>query len=188
MTDKKLHDNQTAHTSSNSACRVCIAKIAQTHGVKGLVKLFLYAENPDLVNAPTLYTSKKNADTLKLTLKNPAGKYWLASIDGITNKEDAEAFRGTELWLPREDLPEIEDEDEFYHQDLLGLDVFNASDELIGTVKSLDNFGAGDLLEISYKHGADFYLPFTKEAVPTINIAENRIKIVIPDGLLDEKA
>lgn len=187
MTDKKLHDPQTAQTSSNNVCRVCIAKIAQTHGVKGLVKLFLYAENPDLVNAPALYTTKKGSETLTLSLKNPAGKYWLASVDGITNKEDAEELRGTELWLPREELPEIEDEDEFYHQDLLGLEVFNADNELIGTVKSLDNFGAGDLLEISYNDGKDFYLPFTKEAVPTINIIANRIEVVIPDGLLDEK-
>lgn len=186
MTDKKLHKTETA-LSSNNVLRICIAKIAQTHGVKGLVKLFLYAEDPDLINSPSLYTSKTGEQSLQLTLKSQSGKYFLASIDGITNKEDAEQYRGTELWLNRDKLPDIEDSDEYYYYDLLGLEVYNEDDELLGKIKSIDNFGAGDLLEIAYKHGKDFYLPFTKDTVPDIDITASKVKILIPDGLLEEK-
>lgn len=176
------------NTELRKVKRVCVAKIAQTHGVRGLVKLFLYAENTDLIGSSPLYTDKTGTDTLKLTLKNSMGKYWLAEIEGATDKETAETYRGTELWIDREHLPDLDDaEDEFYYEDLKGLNVQNESGKTIGTIMSVDNFGAGDLLDIKPAQGASFYLPFTKENVPEINLDTGFITVLLPEELLNEE-
>ena len=107
-----------------------------------------------------------------------------ARLSGIVNKEQADDLKGTKLYVPRDRLPSLQ-EDEFYYSDLVGMIVYDTGGNELGTVQAVLNHGAGDLLEI---HGVNLktsiLIPFTKEAVPTVDIADRRIVTDPPDGLL----
>ena len=94
----------------------------------------------------------------------------------------AEALRGLKLYIPRDSLPEPE-EDEFYLADLIGLFVETAEGEALGTVKAVQDFGAGDLLEIQPRAGATWWLPFTREAVPEVRLAQGKLIAAPPASL-----
>lgn len=163
--------------------RVCLAKIATAHGVRGLVKLAVYAEDPaNLEVHGPLFTSETGTKTLKISLHKPMNKHWLAEIEGIADRTAAEKLRGTELWLPRDKLPEPE-EGEHYYADLVGKTVIDSEEKNIGKVAAVHNFGAGDLLDIQPQVGQSFYLPFTKEYI--LEITGNVIRADIPEGLTE---
>lgn len=161
--------------------RVCVAQIATAHGVKGLVKLRVFAENTDLLNGP-LFTSETGGRALSVTLKNATAKFWLAEIGGVSDRDEALALRGTKLYIDRSALPET-DEGEFYVSDLVGRSVQSTDGEKIGTILDVANFGAGDMLEIQPLSGPSFYLPFTDENVP--EIGKESITVNIPEGLME---
>ena len=158
--------------------RICLGKITAAHGLKGLVKIRPFGEDTALLN-DTLYTSDTGPDALSITLKNPMGKFWLAAIEGVDDKTKADELRGTELWLDRDKLPEPED-GEFYIEDLTGLKAEDKNGKAVGIVISVQNFGAGDLLEIQPPSGESFYIPFTKETVP--DVKEGLIAVFIPEN------
>lgn len=155
--------------------RVCIGKISSTHGVKGLVKILPYCEDLSLLQGK-LFIDEHSHKTLNITIKNPSGKYILAEIEGITNKEDAQDTKCS-LFVPREALPEINDEDEFYIEDLKNLTALDKSGKAIGKTVAVQNFGAGDLLEIKPSSGQSFFIPFQDEYVPEVNIIEQTITL-----------
>ncbi len=167
--------------------RVCLGKINGAHGVKGLVKVFCFGEDPKaLEQYGPLYTSDTGSDQISIKLKNIVGKNWLAEIDGIDDKTKADALNGTELWLERNKLPEPED-GEFYIEDLAGLKAEDKEGNKIGTVTSVQNFGAGDLLEIKPQEGGEsFFLIFTKENVTDVNIEAGTITVNLPPEIKEE--
>jgi 16S rRNA processing protein RimM len=164
--------------------RVCLGKIVDAHGIKGLVKILPFDENPEFIETlGPVYKGETGLDTLKITMKNSAGnKYWLASVEGVTERDGALALRGTELFVDRGRLPEIENDGTYYHADLEGLKVVDTDGNEIGVVSAVKNFGASDLLEIQPAGRDSFYLPFTKENI--LDIREDAICVQIPDGLL----
>jgi 16S rRNA processing protein RimM len=98
----------------------------------------------------------------------------------VETRDQAEALRGLKLYIPRDRLPEPE-EDEFYVTDLIGLAVQSPDGEALGTIRSVQDFGAGDLLEVQPPEGgATWYLPFTREAVPEVRIADGVVVAVKP--------
>ena len=140
--------------------RICLGVIASAHGVKGLVKILPYGEDPTLI---------EEVEDFNITLKNPHGKYYLAEIEGVHSREDVEAIKGTELFINRGKLPEPED-GEYYIEDLVGLKAVNAnSGKDAGLIIAVHNFGAGDLLEIKPKSGETYLLPFNDDHVPEIS-------------------
>ena len=159
--------------------RLCIAKIASAHGVKGLVKLHVFAEDVGLLNG-ILFTSESGDETLPLTLKNATAKHWLAEVENVTDRNGAEALRGTEIYIDQAALPEPE-EGAFYFSDLIGLNAIDKNGTEIGKVIAAQNFGAGDLLEIQPVGADSFYLPFNDDTVA--EILTNKIIIVIPEGI-----
>ena len=161
--------------------RICIAKIATAHGIKGLVKLHVYADDPTLANG-ILFTSESGDKTLSLKLKNQTAKHWLAEVEGITDRNESEKLRGIELYIDHSELPEP-DPDEFYIANLIGLPCIDKENKNIGKVIAVENFGASDLLEIQPDGQESFYLPFTDETV--LDITETTVTIEIPEGLLD---
>jgi 16S rRNA processing protein RimM len=164
--------------------RIRIGKIANAHGVKGLVKIIPFAADPRWIETlGPVFKSETGADTLSITMKNSAGgKFWLASVEGVTERNGAEALRGTELFIERYKLPATENENTYYHADLIGLKAIDETGNEIGEIINVANFGAGDLLEIRPGAGQSFYLPFISKNVTKIN--EGRISVSVPEGLL----
>lgn len=158
--------------------RVLIGEIATVHGVRGLVKLHVYADNLDLFDAP-LFTGETGDATLCLTLKNAMKDHWLAEIENVADRTAAEKFRGTKLYVERDALP-APGKGEYYHVDLIGMTCIDETGAPVGEIIGIDNFGAGDLLDIKPPQGPSFYLPFTDETV--LNIGE-RVTVSIPEGL-----
>lgn len=161
--------------------RVCLGKIADAHGIKGLVKIYPYCENKKLLEG-SLFTSKEDNHQLLISLKSAMGKYILAQIEDITDRDKALNLKNTELWLPREALPDLE-EDEYYYEDLKGLDIVDSNKTKIGILLKVENFGAGDLFEIAPISGKSFYLPYTENTVLDINLKQKHITVF--DGYKD---
>lgn len=160
--------------------RIAVAKVASAHGIKGLVKLHVFAENIDLLRG-TLFTSESGDKTLSLTLKNPTAKHWLAEVENITDRTQAEKLRGTVFYIDKDALPEPE-EGEFYISDLIGLICIDENKKEVGEVIAVENFGASDLLEIKPSGSESFYLPFTDDTV--LEVLDDKIIVSVQEGLL----
>jgi len=137
---------------------VTLAVIIGAHGVTGEIRLKVFAE--DLKP----YKSFNNG-TLTLKSVRPGSNGAIARIAEINDRNAAEALRGTELTVPRSALPPLED-GEYYHADLLDLPAVSATGEALGHVVAIDDFGAGDVIEIERPDGKRFMVPMRPEAVP----------------------
>lgn len=158
--------------SPSSDKRVCLGVIAQAHGVKGLVKILPYGEDPYLIEL---------VEEFDITLKNPHGKYFLAEIEGVSSREAVDAIKGTELFIDRDQLPET-DEGEYYIEDLIGMKALNTGGKDAGVIIAVHNFGAGDLLEIKPNSGETYLVPFNDEHVP--EVTDDTVTVIpMTDGI-----
>jgi len=169
--------------------RVAIARIGAAHGVRGEVRLKSFTADPLAVRD---YGPLEAADGRSFVVESvrPASgssgpEMVVARLKGVTTRNEAELLNGLELTVPRDRLPEPE-EDEFYHADLVGLAAVTVTGELLGTVIGVPNYGAGDMLEIAPRRGATFLVPFLRAVVPEIDLAGKRVVIDPPPGLLDD--
>ena len=161
---------------------VCVAKVVAAHGVRGALKLRCFTERPEDVTAyGPLHDQRERPVDLKVIGQTRGGV--LATIRGIEDRAAAEALRGAELFVPREALPEP-GPDEFYHSDLEGLRVERADGTRLGTVRSLENFGAGDLIEVADDAGRVLTLPFDRQTVPVIDLEGRRLVVDPPPELI----
>ena len=142
---------------------VTLAAIAGAHGVRGEVRLKLFGEGAESLRAFSVF----NAGDRTLTLKSvrPANQGAVATFAEITDRSGAEALRGTILTVPRSALPPL-GEGEYYHHDLIGLACVSTDGAAIGQVVAVENFGAGDILEIEKPGGKRFMVPMNARAVP----------------------
>lgn len=140
---------------------VTLAAIIGAHGVAGEVRLKVFAD--DLSPHRSF-----NSGTLTLTSLRHGGNGAIARFAEVKDRTAAEAMRGTELTIPRSALPPLE-EGEYYHADLLGLPVVTPSGESLGVVVAIDNFGAGDVIEVERPTGKRFMVPMIAAAVPELN-------------------
>lgn len=151
---------------------VLVGQVGGAFGVRGEVKITAFTGDAMALLAYSPLLRADGSVGLTLTGARPDKKGVVAKVKEITTKEQADALRGLKLHVPRERLPEP-DEDEFYLTDLVNLEVRLASGEVLGKVKSVPNFGAGDILEIAPAGGGQtWYLPFSKAAVPELHIAD----------------
>jgi 16S rRNA processing protein RimM len=160
---------------------ILVGRVAGAFGVKGEVRISAYTADPmALVGYRDL---KRENGSPGLTLL-PGGRAARGGIivraQEVETREQAEALRGLKLYIPRDILPEPA-EDEFYVTDLIGLSVVTPEGEPLGRIKDVRDFGAGDLLEVQPETGASWYLPFTREAVPEVRIAEGTVVAVRPE-------
>ncbi|MBW8816331.1 MAG: 16S rRNA processing protein RimM [Caulobacterales bacterium] len=159
---------------------ILVARVAGAFGVKGEVRLTAYTAEPlALLDYKTL-SREDGSPGLTLTGGRAAKGGVVARAREVETREQAEALRGLRLYIPRDALPPA-DEDEFYVTDLIGLSVETAAGEPLGRIKAVQDFGAGDLLEIQPPEGPSWYLPFTREAVPEVRLAEGKVVGVKPD-------
>jgi 16S rRNA processing protein RimM len=157
--------------------RVCVGVVTGVHGLKGLIRVKPFTETPEAVAAYGSVETEDGSRRLELEVANRTGKGQIAvRVAGVTDRESAEALKGQRLYVRRGHLP-VPDTDEFYHADLIGLAVERATGESIGTVRAIYDFGAGDVLEIADETGALTMVPFTREAIPEIDLAAGRIVV-----------
>jgi len=164
---------------------VALAEIGAAHGVRGAARLRVFAEEAEtLTDCGPLALS--DGRTIEITRLETSGGKLIAWFSGIPDRTAVETLRGETLWLPRARLPEIDEDDTFYHVDLMGLAVIDAAGTVLGTVKSVQDFGAGDLIEVARPDGPSVYLPFTRACVPEVDIAGGRLVATPPDNLFDD--
>jgi 16S rRNA processing protein RimM len=165
---------------------ICVAEIGAPHGVRGEVRLFAFTADPMAVGRYGPLQSADGTRMLTIASLRAAKDHLIARLIGIDSREAAEALRRQKLYIPRERLPATED-DEFYYADLIGLAAGTADGSPFGSVIAVHDFGAGDLLEIAPTGGGPtVMLPFTKAAVPEIDIAGGRIVVVPPQDAPEE--
>ena len=162
---------------------VCVAKVVAAHGVRGALKLRCFTERAADVAAygPLFDEGGERRFDLEILRETPGGV--LVTADGIQDRNAAEALRGTLLFVPRLALPEP-GPDEFYHSDLEGLSVERSDGRRLGRVRGLENFGAGDLIEIASDDGRVLTLPFDRQTVPVVDLARGRLVVEPPPELI----
>ena len=141
---------------------VTLAAIIGAHGVTGEVRLKLFGEG--FASLKPHKTFNGGALTLE-KLKDDGKGGAIARLAGVADRTAAEALRGTALTVPRSALPPLGD-GEYYYADLIGLPAVSTEGEALGVCVAVENFGAGDVIEIEKPDGSRFMVPMRAEAVP----------------------
>ncbi|TNE38970.1 MAG: 16S rRNA processing protein RimM [Alphaproteobacteria bacterium] len=171
----------TDETSSDAL--VCLGVITGARGIKGAVRIKPFTASPDGVAAYGEVRTK-DGKVFRLSQTKVSEKGVIAQLDGIKDRDAAEALKGVELYVTRAQLPEP-DEEEYYYVDLIGLSVRLASGEVFGRVKAVQDYGAGPLLEVvpatpPKKGGRSLLYAFTRDVVPEVNLKEGYLTLVPP--------
>lgn len=159
---------------------ILLAAIIGAQGLKGQVKVKLFTATAEgLARYRVLRDAQGNR--FEVTAIRPAkdGEA-VMSLSGIADRNQAEALKGTELFVSRDQLPATADE-EFYHADLIGLEAQDAEGRMLGKVAAIHNYGASDVMEITRSDGDNILLAFTRETVPVIDIAGGRVVVAVPE-------
>jgi len=161
---------------------ICIAAIAGAFGVKGEVKIKSFTEIPADCLSYGPFKDLSGNIILTPTKSRPVKKFFAAYCKEVKTREQAESLKSTKLYVSRSAFPPP-DEDEYYYSDLVGLAVEDVDGTAQGKVKGVYNFGGGDLLEIKTPGEKDWFHPFTKVAVPVVDIVGGRvvIEVIEPD-------
>jgi 16S rRNA processing protein RimM len=168
--------------------RILLGRIAGAHGIRGEVLIHSYADVPEDIGAYGPLSDAAGARSFEIESARATSKGVVARLEGVRDRNAAEALKGTELYVDRNRLPDA-GEDAFYHADLVGLAAVDAGGTTIGTIVAVQNFGAGDLLEIRLAGtGRTELIPFTEATVPSIDIAAGRAVVVPPPSTGDEEA
>ncbi|HEY0105101.1 MAG TPA: ribosome maturation factor RimM [Rhizomicrobium sp.] len=158
---------------------ILLAAVIGAQGLKGEVKVKTFTEHPESVaRYRGLHTADGRSFTVTAARATRPDEAILA-LREIADRSAAESLKGTELYVAREALPPTGD-DEFYHADLIGLRAEDVEDRVLGTVKAIHNYGAGDVIEIAQPGGDTLLLAFTRETVPQIEIDKGRIVVAVP--------
>ena len=174
--------------SKNKASLVCLGVISASRGLKGEVRIKSFTEDPDAISAYGPLCDKSGEQMFDFKVIGLAKGQFIARIKGVNDRSAADALRGTELYIKSDALP-APDEDEFYHRDLIGMVAKQISGETVGTIRGVDDYGAGTLLVIETAQerddlDANVLVPFTRESVPTVDITAGVVVIDPMPGIL----
>jgi len=160
--------------------RVLLGRIAAAHGIRGEVVIKPYTEPPENIAAYGPLTDRSGARVFAIECRRVTAKGVIARLSGIRDRSAAEALKGTDLYTVRERLPPAA-EGEFYHWDLIGLAAVSAEGRLIGEIVGVQNYGAGDLLEVRLAGAATTQLiPFSDAFVPQVDLTAKQAVVVLP--------
>jgi 16S rRNA processing protein RimM len=163
--------------------RVCLGAIAGAHGVRGLVKIKSFTEDPANLTAYGPLGDESGRCRFEIAVTGQARGLLLARIAGVEDRDAAQALRGVRLYVARAALPEPDDVEEFYQADLIGLAAEDPQGRPLGTVASVENYGAGDFLEIARAGAAPLLVPFTRAAVPLVDLEGGRVVVAPPEEI-----
>ena len=156
-----------------------IATITAAHGIQGEIRLKVFLEDKDAFADLGPYLNVKGEALGNLNIRGRSKEQLIARMDGATTRNAAEALKGLNIFIPRSRLPEPEDADEFYVEDLIGLAVVEDGTP-IGKIKSVRDHGAGDLVEIEFADAKTDYYAFTLANFPTVSLAQGQVTFVAP--------
>lgn len=164
---------------------IAVAQIVGAFGVKGEAKIRSFTEDPE-----TCFSFGPLTDEAGNVILTPVRHRPLGDLFGVTarenrQREEWEAMKGALLYVPRDVMPPAE-ENEIYVADLIGMDVIHADGRLLGKVKSAQDFGAGDLIEITPPAGDSFFLPFTEDVFPDLDVPARRLTAAPDEELLPD--
>lgn len=175
-------------TGPAEGSRVCVGALAGAFGVHGEVRLKSFCAEPEAIADYGPLWSEDGRRSFAVTITRAIPQGFAARLGGVATREEAEALKGVRLYAGRDRLPALP-EDEFYHADLIGLEVVDTGGAVLGRVVAIHDHGAGDILEIAGASAAlerrgSLLLPFTRAAVPTVDLARGRIVADPPPGLV----
>jgi len=162
---------------------IAVGVIVGAVGIKGAVRLKSFCDDLSAVfdrGPVTIFPDPHSPGELcSIHLMHQIKVGYACGISGIQTRDEAEALKGLKLYIARDNLPELEEEDSFYHDDITGLSVRDAAGNFFGVVTAIYNFGAGDLLEVTVNGDdpAPILYPFRDEFVPEVNIKEGFVVI-----------
>ena len=168
--------------------RICIGQLAGAQGVHGLARIRSFTDDPYALGDYGPVETEDGAISFSITVQREAKPgLMIAEIDTGWTREELINRRGTKLFVSRDALPPADaDDDEFYIEDLIGLAAHLEDGSKLGDVTAVQNYGAGDLLDIRLEGSSQIIvIPFTKEAVPTVDLAAGHVTVIPPAGLLD---
>ena len=169
--------------------RVCLGAVAGAQGVRGEVRIKPFTEDPLDVGAYGPVTTEDGARSFAIKVVRLQKGVVVARLDGVRDRNEAEALKGTRLYVPRARLPVPDEEDTWYHADLVGMAVVRTDGTALGELIAVQDFGAGDLLEIRLEgQRRTVLVPFTREAVPRVDTGAGIITVDAADDLLDADA
>lgn len=164
---------------------IVLAHVASAHGIRGDVVVRTHTGAPEDLGAYGPLTDASGKRQFEMTHLRVTAKGVVVRFKGIADRNAAEALRGTELYVARDALPPAA-AGEYYHVDLIGLRAVSAEGIDLGRVVAVQNFGAGEMLEIKLPTESEtVYVPFTDAFVPTVEIAAGRVVVVIPEMIGD---
>jgi 16S rRNA processing protein RimM len=161
--------------------RIRVARIGAAHGVRGEVRLWAFTQDPMAVAEYGPLETEDGVRHIEIVSLRPGKDFLVARLAGVDDRNAAETLTNLDLFVRRDRLPAIDEEDTYYHADLIGLAAVTADGEQVGTVTAVHNFGAGDIIEIAPANGgAPLMLTFTETAVPKVDLNARQIVIVPP--------
>jgi 16S rRNA processing protein RimM len=170
--------------STGAAPRICVGIVTGAQGVRGAVRIKSFTAVPEDVAAYGPVADEAGERSFALRAVGKAKGVVVATIAGIADRDAAERLKGVRLYVARDRLP-APGEEEYYHADLIGLAAVLRDGTVLGEVRAVHEYGAGDSLEVARDNGGTMLVPFTRATVPEIDLAQGRLVIDPPDGLLD---
>lgn len=165
---------------------VLLGRIGAAHGIRGEVRIQSFTENPlDIAEYGPLLTDRDGL-SVRIRKARLSKNVIIATLADVNDRNKAETLNGVELYVPRSALPDVEDEDDFYYSDLIGLDVRLEDGSSHGKIKNVVNYGAGDILEITQTDGRIALLPFTRAIVPKVSIDGGFVTAILPEEIVVE--
>lgn len=166
--------------------RICVAQIVGSHGVHGRLRVKSFTADPEAMFDYNPLTDETGTRSFTLRMTGMGKDHFLVEASGVKGRDAADALKGVSLYVPRDRLPGLEDEDEFYHADLIGMESVTQGpdgDVAFGTIKAIHDFGAGDVLELLHVSGKTVFVPFSRTCVPLVDVKGARVVIDPPVNL-----
>jgi 16S rRNA processing protein RimM len=173
-------------TTLKEMARVCLGVIVGVKGLRGELRVKSFTEAPGDVAAYGPLTAS-DGRTFNLSVVNVLEDVVIATVEGVADRDGAEALKGLELFVDRAVLPQTEG-DTYYHADLIGLAVETTAGERVGKVSAFHNFGGGDVMEVTAEGRTDTgFLPFTGDVIAAVDVVGGKVVIVPTPGLFEDE-
>ena len=167
--------------ASGTARKLLLGRIGAAHGVRGEVRIQSFTEDPLAIATYGPLSTNRAGLSITILSARATTNVLVARLEGVADRLAAERLNGVELYVDRALLPATEDDDDFYHADLIGLRALLTDGTEVGEVIAVPNFGAGDLLEVRDRQSGDTFLfPFSKAVVPEVHVADGYLTLVPP--------